>query len=338
MKAINEWNDLIADMEKIYIYGAGMVAEKISDLLAYSDKKDCLMGYIVSSVKENPSEIDGIPVIPLGDSIDKRATVLVSLSEAYHPEVFQKLKEMGFVSVIHAHKFFGIDIRNTTDKAFNRENCIDEDVQLSNELVDYRDRMISKYFEYSHAFGRKGFYQSSPMMGIRGTRNTVTRLKIYGLTDFISPNSSILDIGSNIGFLDMEISKYVGEIIGLEYSDILVEIANETAKAVGINNVKFISVDYNVWQKNNTQKFDVIFSFAVHAWLNVKPDVYARQIVNMLNENGFLVFESQQLSTDKLFDDFVNALKKENLKILKEDIVNDDVEETVRKFLVMKKI
>lgn len=336
MKAIDEWKNLVSNMDKIYIYGAGKVAEKIRALLLYANKQDCLMGYIVSSEKDNPDEIEGIPVTLL-DNIEKNATVLVSLSETYHPDVFKKLEDAGFLSVIPVHKYFSIDIKNVESNESDLKKCIDEDVHISDELADYRKKLIDKYFKYSHAFGSNGFYQSFPMLGIRGTRSTLIRMEAYGLTDYISHDSSVLDIGSNIGFLDMEISKYVREITGVEYSDILVDIANETAKEVRINNVRFISGDYNEWQKENTSKFDVIFSFAVHAWLNIKPDIYAVQLVDMLNNNGFLLFESQQLSTDKLFDDFVDALKKENMMILKEDIVKDDGE-TNRKFLVLKKI
>lgn len=336
MKAIDEWNNLVSKMDKIYIYGAGKVAEKIRDLLGYSGKLTCLKGYIVSSKSSNPDEIDGLPVLLLSDSLDKKAVVLISLSEIYHPDVFGALKSAGFASIVPVHKYFSIEIEKPVDMHKSKSKHIDENVILSRDLSDYRGRMIDKYFSYSHAFGQDGFYQSFPMLGIRGTRSTDVRMDNYNLKDYITPESTVLDIGSNIGFLDIEISRNVKTILGLEYSDILVKIANETAKTVGADNVSFISCDYNEWQKHNGHCFDVIFSFAVHAWLNIAPDVYARQIVDMLNANGIVIFESQQLSTDKMFDTFVEALVGEKLKVLKEGIVNDDGE-TDRKFIVLKK-
>lgn len=336
MKAFDEWHNLVSSLDNIYIYGAGKVAVKIADLLDYSGKKGCLKGYIVSSKSGNPDDIKGVPVLLPSEVVNKRVAVLVSLSDVYHPEIFETLTNLGFCPVIPAHKYFSIEIEKAHSGDHDYAANIDESVRLSSKLSVYRMKMMDKYFSFSHAFGGNGFYQSFPKLGIKGTRNTAIRIEKYGLNDYVKPESTVLDIGCNIGFLDIEISGKVKSILGLEYSETLVEIGNETAKAIGTENVKFISGDYNEWQKQNTLSFDIIFSFAVHAWLNVRPEIYANQIVDMLNVNGIVIFESQQLSTDKMFSAFVEALVSEKLQVLKDEIINDDGE-TDRKFIVMKK-
>lgn len=336
MKAIDEWNHLIADLDNIYIYGAGSVAEKLRGLLLDSGKLDCLNGFIVTSKENNPSEINGTPVMLLADIEDKDATVLMSLSEAYHSELFQTLKDIGFQKIVPAHRFYSIDIKKTSDYFASIEDYIDKNIKLQRELLIYREKLIRKYFEYDHAFGGGGFYQSFPTLGIKGTRDTAKRIKQYKLHDYIQKESAVLDIGCNIGFLDMEISKNVKSILGIEYSDILVDLACETAQMIGLGNVEFISCDYNDWRKMNTLKFDVIFSFAVHGWINVEPEVYAKQIVSMLNDNGSFIIESQQFLTDKMFIPFVNAFLDKGLQIINENMINDDGE-TDRKFVVLQK-
>lgn len=64
----------------------------------------------------------------------------------------------------------------------------------------------------------------------------------------------------------------VNEILGIEYNEKLVEIAQDTAKLLKVENVEFVNADYNEWQKNNSKKFDVILAFAVHIWLNIEPN------------------------------------------------------------------
>lgn len=206
-----------------------------------------------------------------------------------------------------------------------------------NILEVFRQEVIEEFSKYEHAFGNGDFYQSFTEMGIRGTRDTQVRMDIYSIQEFLLPDSKVLDIGSNIGFLDMEISKYVKSILGLEYSKELADIANRIANQMDFDNVHFVNCDYNEWQKNNKSKFDGVFSFAVHAWLDVKPDIYANQVFAMLNNEGILYFESQQLSTDRLFDVFVEAFINKGMQSLKELVFIDDGK-TRRKLVIMKKV
>lgn len=336
MKTIDEWNNIISNIDKVYIYGAGTVAKKIASLLAYSGKKECLKGYVVSSKDNNPDEIMGVSVSNLKDITDKKTPMLVSLSEVYHPDIFKDLKEAGFEFVLPAHKYYSIDVEKEHIEDVNYSDNIDFSIKLSEEQSDYRIKIIDKYYSFKHAFGGGGFYQSFPMLGIKGTRDTSLRIKTYGLEKYISQDISVLDIGCNIGFLDMEISSKVKSIVALEYSDILVDIANEVAQTIGLKNINFVSDDYNEWQKKNQQRFDIIFSFAVHGWLNVTPEKYAEQIVSMLNDNGIFIIESQQLSTDMMFETFVEVFRHRELHVIDEGLLNDDGE-TDRKFVVLRK-
>ncbi len=335
MKALDEWNEMISKIRGIYIFGAGKVAVKLAELVIHSKKRDQLLGFIVSEKAQNPSSIMGVPVFQMSDDVDKSATVLVSLSEVYHPEIRDKISDAGFNSIVMAHQFYSIDYSKKDKVEHYIEDVIDNAIEIPDYLRNYRLEMINKYFESSHSFGGGGFYQSSPLLGIRGTRNTEKRIREYGLLGFLSTDSEVLDIGSNVGFLDLEIASNVKSITGLEYSDSLVEIGNDTVKALGMKNVNFIRADYKEWQKSNTHQYDVVMSFAVHGWLEVKPEEYAIQLYKMLKKQGILLFESQQLSTDKLFEAFLEVMQQCFVTIKKGLLKDDGV--TDRMFAVLKK-
>jgi len=110
-------------------------------------------------------------------------------------------------------------------------------------------------------------------------------------------------------------------------------IAKEVSKWENIKNVDFICSDYNTWFTTNHATFDVIFSFAVHIWLNVTPEVYSKQLRSILNPNGYLLFESQTLETDKMFDAFCEAFEENGFSKRSEHLLCDDGQ-TNRKLVI----
>ena len=335
MKAIEAWNNTIKTIDTTYIYGAGAVAKKISSLLLYSGKINNLKGYIVSERENNPIHIDGFPVLAIEEVIERDIPVLVSLSEVYHPDVFESLNKLGFERIIPVHRYFSIDLDNANGP-LNYDRFIDSKVVLSNDLMEYRKDFLEKYFLACHTFGDGGFYQSFQPLGIKGLRDSSFRIKKYGLQDFITDNTSVLDIGCNIGFLDMLIADSAKSVTGLDYSDSLIELAGELAKKINKDNIEFIRADYNDWIKDNNRRFDVILSFAVHGWLNVEPQIYADQIYSILSSDGIIMFESQQFFSDKMYDVFVDEFGNKGLEIIKEGFIKDDGE-TDRKYVLLKK-
>lgn len=316
-----EWNEQIKDKNDIYIYGAGKVGKRLLKLLVESGIGEKCKGFLVTSLEENEKQIMGKEVIKFTGDLYKDISIFVSVSKAYHPEVYKILEENDFQNVIEAHKYYSLELDNK---------------QIEYGEVNSREDLIHKYKKYSQAFGGEKFYQSLPKLDIIGERPTDERLITYDIDKYITKESSILDIGANCGFIDLTLAEKVNEIVGIEYNEKLVEIAKDTAKLLNIDNVQFINADYNEWQKHNTKKFDIILAFAVHIWLNIEPDEFANQIYKLLNDNGYFIFESQTYQSDILYDKFCEEFINIGLKELNKEFMKDDGK-TLRKFSIFKK-
>lgn len=317
-----EFFQLMSNIDRFYIFGTGLIAKKILRLTEVSGENIHFMGYIISSAGGIPQDM-GSPVFLLDEVQDKQVCVLVSVSEIYHPEVYMALREAGFSRIIAAHKFYSLDIKLEA-RCCGNDRFVDGSVPLSKELLEYRRSLLEKHKEYDTAFGGDRFYQSLPSLGILGQRPTEVRIREYGIERWISPDVTVLDIGCNCGFLDMEIACKVKSIVGVEYNKTLVDIGNATVMALKVNNIRFYCADYNSWQARNHETFDLIFSFAVHAWLNISPEQYALSLFGKLNKGGHLIFESQTLTGDRMFESFISALKQQGLSVVQHGIIKDD--------------
>ena len=336
MTLYNEWEELAKNLDDVYIFGTGAVGLKLFELLKSSNRLSNFKGFIVSK-KDDRNTIFEYPIFELYTINNPNASVLVSVSVTYHPEIFSQLEISKFKKIIHAHKYYNLDLRSVRVEN-NISELIDhaKDDRLTEEQIKSREEIIARFQMHEHAFGKYCFYQSLPMLGILGTRKTDIRIKEYGLANFINKNSSVLDIGCNSGFLDIEISAFARNVLGLEYNDKLVDIGKMSISACGIKNVVLINADYNEWQKTNKNTFDIIMSFAVHVWLDVAPIKYTEQLYKMLNNNGYVIFESQTLSTDAKYSEYVKAFKSLGFLDVKYGRIIDDGE-TEREFVVLKK-
>ena len=155
------------------------------------------------------------------------------------------------------------------------------------------------------------FYQSFPSLGIKGGRQTDVRIKTYRLYDFLDKSMSVLDIGCNCGFFDMTIADHVKSVTGVEYDKDYVEFANKAAEILELDNVRFFQGDFNEWIKVHNEKYNVIFAFAIHYWLNLSADEFAQILSEIIEQDGYLVFESHAMSQKegKGFWEYCDALK-----------------------------
>jgi 16S rRNA G527 N7-methylase RsmG len=142
-------------------------------------------------------------------------------------------------------------------------------------------------------FGRGIFYQTYEDLEIDGQRPTKKRFNIYGLKNILKKNMSVLDIGSNCGFFSLYISKFVKSVEGIEYNKSLTDISNITKLLLNVENVKFINADFN--KLNLNRNYDLILSFAVHYWIGIEINTYANLLRDLLNDNGYVLFESQNI-------------------------------------------
>ena len=334
MDALSEWREITSKANTIYIFGTGQVARRLTELLRYVSQDGKLVGYIVTSRDNNPNELYGKPVFSMDNELNKDAEVFVSLSEVYHPDVFDALRKKNFVSIVPAHKFYNLDISKNPSEIGDCKDYIDTGISVSEELASVRKVIINTFDRYFHAFGKGRLYQSSPSLGLKGIRDTGLRIKKYRLNEILNNKMNVLDIGCNVGFLDIELSPFSNTITGIEYSDSLVEIGQYAVNQLGLDNIHLICDDYNSWQERNEEKYDLIFSFAVHGWLNIDPHTYAKQLCRMLNPKGLIIFESQQLSSDSLYETFISALLEEDVTIVNRDRIIDDGE-TEREFVLL---
>lgn len=186
-------------------------------------------------------------------------------------------------------------------------------------------------------FGRGKIYQSFPRLGIEGQRPTDIRIQEYKMNDVLLDNMDVLDIGCNIGFLDLSIADKVGSVTGIDNNECLIDIAQNVASMLNIENATFSSGDFKEWIKNNNAKYDAIFSFAVHYWIGMKPRDYARVVSELNREGGYLFFESQDIEkVDNDFDEYIDGFKDEGYQIQSEGMIKDDGIIS-RRWLVMKK-
>ena len=171
---------------------------------------------------------------------------------------------------------------------------------LKNPL--FFEEITRKYLTVANAnweFARCKFYQSFLAIGIDGIRNSQERIGIYHLYDILKKNDNVLDIGCNCGFLDLQIAPMVGHLTGMDIDPNFIDIANMTAEYVKADNTSFICSNYADTEID--EKFDVVFSLAVHSNIVISglgEDDYVRKIFNNVANNGYFFFESHEWSND----------------------------------------
>lgn len=331
----DEFEKLITKDECVYIFGTSSVARRIYELYCQYDKGENVLGFIVTN--KDSEFFCGKNVMSLSECQSHGNNILVSVSKVYHPDIFEVLDKYGFKRIIECHKFYNLAINCDQNARIDDLGSNEEGKSvLSHKEENTRKEVLHFLSQYHQAFGGNNLYQSFERLNLDGDRPTVYRIEQYGLKDYLLPNSRVLDIGCNTGFLDLTLSDVCAEITGIEYNDTLVEIAKRVASGLGIENVKFECNDFNAWAKGNKEKFNIVFSFAVHIWLNVEPDDYAQIINNMLLPNGYLIFESQDIAHDRKYKNFCNAFLAKGLSCIKEGAIKDDGI-TNRKYRVFQK-
>lgn len=143
----------------------------------------------------------------------------------------------------------------------------------------------------------KGFYQGFNEIKLDGCRSTENRFEQYDVKKYLSKDKSILDIGSNCGFVVLFLSKFVKESSGVEINPYLVKIANDVKDFLQTNNAYFFCSKFENF--NTGGKYDIICSFANDSTIDDNTDFnftqYLKKIFELLDENGLVFFESQAL-------------------------------------------
>ena len=144
------------------------------------------------------------------------------------------------------------------------------------------------------------YYQGYERIGISGIKPTEERFKRYQIDKYLTKEKSVLDIGSNSGFLACYVSDFVKDVDGIELNPYLIEMGEETARFLDIKNVNFIKEDFITCQFK--KQYDVIFSlsnhFTIDGNLNMDFDSYIKKVSDTLKDGGLLFFESHDIDGD----------------------------------------
>lgn len=188
-------------------------------------------------------------------------------------------------------------------------------------ISDIEFQLRKDFLKEVEQFGTNDFYQSYPPLKISGKRDTLCRFKVYGLGDKLNSGDDVLDIGGNIGFFSLYLSRYVKSVDLVEENSNLTEIGRRLADHENITNLKIINNDFKKYIPN--KKYDLIMSLAIHKWVGLEFDEYLKKIHSFLKKKGKLLLESHIIYEGK--GDYTESLLKENqlFEILEKGAIDD---------------
>ena len=280
--------------ERVVIYGAGVLGQE----LFWQIRKGsyCTLAGITDRQFDDDVKL---PLFPLNKllSIPFDKIIIASLSPKIIETVRKYLLENNIPSesIISEYPFDDIAFAPLpTAKAFADE------FECRRELIDICESSAS---EFAGTF----FYQSLPILGISGKRDSMERLSAYQVTEYLDSTYSALDIGCNCGFLDLQIASSVKSIKGVDVDDGLIKMAKYAQHHLQIENVSFERRD--IFKKELDEQFDAVFLLSIHATILRYSDMtdveFVNKILRLVRKNGLIFFESHAYlpgEADELYD------------------------------------
>lgn len=334
-----KWDKILSN-ESLYIYGAKKTAVRLFNMIEAYGYRNHVKGFLVTERKDNPTSIEGLPVLEVGRLKDRRVRILIPHLGTYKKEILELLDKLQYQdTVLVGNLIIQTDEENKEKNNFEEIGMDDyqrktvEEKKSDQEICNKIRSILSKE---KPDFGVIRPYQSMELIGLKGERPTTYRIEKYGLKEILKPNMDILDIGCNSAFMDMAIANLVKSVTGIEYDASLVEIAQMVKNYLHIVNSHVIHSNFDDWfEKNHENKYDVVFSFAIHHWLDLNPAEYVSRLDELLNDNGFLCIESHTYG-DSGYLECVYHMLNRGYVIIKEDTIKDDGVHT-RKFAIIQK-
>ena len=183
-------------------------------------------------------------------------------------------------------------------------------MHLNLEKIRINSYKNNNFYDYGNGY----YYQSMDIINISGYRDTNLRIRKLCLEERLK-NKSVLDIGSNTGFLILSLSKVIKNGLGVELNPSLVLTAKEVAKYMKVTNIDFIVEAFENFE-NKINSFDVVLSLANNNTYdgNTKQSEmdYFKKVSNILKKNGELIFESHppQIEPPDKLDKTISAIQK----------------------------
>lgn len=122
-------------------------------------------------------------------------------------------------------------------------------------------------------------------------------------------NKSIIDIGCGTGVWTLHLAKEAKEILALDSANTMLEILQEDAKKLNLNNIKCENLSFETWMQNNPNvKFDLAFLSMSPALQNEKD---YKAFLNLASKKVYLGWASRRKSSflDPIFEHFNTHFK-----------------------------
>ena len=339
---MGEWAKIMM-AENIYVYGAAWGAKEVYGWLetwGYSAK---VKGFLVTEKHGNPEQLCDLPVMTADGLRDRTVRVLVPHLGDYREQINDHLRNLHFTDIQN----IGVLCSKTRYIASGHDLPSSEyefiltgaDQQIIDKYRLLRQFVIKRLREGRPDFGNYKPYQSFEYIGLDGIRPTNERVTIYHLLDYLTRDMDVLDLGCNTGFLDMAVASYVRTVTGIEYDSSLQQIGKYVSEQLGIDNVEFLHQDIKAWFDDNQKairKYNAIFSFAVHHWIDMSANDYVQKLCGIMKEHALLWLESHGKEYDPMYAQMIDEfLQLGFAKVIESEIKDDKV--TAREFVLLKK-
>ena len=131
-------------------------------------------------------------------------------------------------------------IESTINKFFDNLK-FDKYRSLRTQII----RRLKQYEETKFDYGNGYFYQSLNKIGLSGLRNTEKRIYALNLNEFLR-DKIVLDIGSNIGAISLQLNQNFKSFDNVEYNKTLSDIGEIISKFLNYNKINFYNEDFMI--------------------------------------------------------------------------------------------
>ena len=154
--------------------------------------------------------------------------------------------------------------------------------------------------------------------------------QVTAITSRIDENESILDVGSNLGYVSLNLARQFPHsiVIGFEPDRELVEAANRSAEKAMISNIKFLALDVNPLNVEGLPLFDnTIFLSVYQQWVRSYGMAQSKKMIGILFEKTKKSMFFSMASTNgspkilEYFPDMGNSLEESDQWII-ENVLN----------------
>ena len=184
---------------------------------------------------------------------------------------------------------------------FSHIVSFDKHKVIRSKIIDIINAKREKSYDYGEGF----FYQSVPLIKLKGLRNTEKRIEKLKLKDYLN-KKVVLDIGTNIGAIPIMQNDLYKKCIGIDHNSDVINVATEIKNYFNMSNLEFICDNFMTY--NFDTKFDVVLSLANHSTYDKgikETGEYFLKILEILNTGGVLILESHS----PLYEDPLSYLK-----------------------------